>query len=74
MVRRRMRAEAWTWDMKDRKSKDTDRTCANNLDPRLQAGVRKLHDTLASLTGLAVATASELFERHDTPLARAMTL
>ena len=44
------------------------------LDPRLQAGVRKLHDTLVSLTGLAEATASELFERHDTPLAHAMTL
>ena len=47
---------------------------ADDLDPRLQAGVRKLHDTLASLTGLADATASELFERHDTPLAHAMTL
>ena len=40
----------------------------------MQAGVRKLHDTLASLTGLADATAGELFERHDTPLAHAMTL
>ena len=47
---------------------------ADDLDPRLQAGVRKLHDTLESLTGLADATASELFERHDTPLAHAMTL
>ena len=46
----------------------------DGLDPRLQAGVRKLHDTLESLTGLADATASELFERHDTPLAHAMTL
>ena len=45
-----------------------------DLDPRLQAGVKKLHDTLESLTGLADATASELFERHDTPLAHAMTL
>ena len=44
------------------------------LDPRLRAGVRKLRDTLESLTGLADATASELFERHDTPLAHAMTL
>ena len=44
------------------------------LDARLQAGVRKLHDTLVSLTGLGDATASELFERHDTPLAHAMTL
>ena len=49
-------------------------TAADSLDPRLQAGVRKLHDTLESLTGLAGATASELFERHDTPLAHAMTL
>ena len=47
---------------------------ADGLDPRLQAGVRKLHDTLESLTGLADATAGELFERHDTPLAHAMTL
>ena len=45
-----------------------------SLDPRLQAGVRRLLDTLVSLTGLADATASELFERHDTPLAHAMTL
>ena len=47
---------------------------ADSLDPRLQAGVRKLHDTLVSLTGLADATAGELFERHDTSLAHAMTL
>ncbi len=47
---------------------------ADGLDPRLQAGVRRLHDTLESLTGLADATAGELFERHDTPLAHAMTL
>ena len=47
---------------------------ADGLDPQLQSGVRKLHDTLESLTGLAGATASELFERHDTPLAHAMTL
>ena len=46
----------------------------DGIDARLQAGVRRLHDTLASLTGLADATASELFERHDTPLAHAMTL
>ena len=45
-----------------------------DLDPRLRAGVEKLHDTLVSLTGLGDATASELFERHDTPLAHAMTL
>lgn len=47
---------------------------ADGLDPRLRAGVRKLHDTLASLTGLDGAIAGELFERHDTPLAHAMTL
>lgn len=46
----------------------------DGLDPRLKAGVGKLHDTLVSLTGLADATAGELFERHDTPLAHAMTL
>ncbi len=45
-----------------------------SLDPRAQAGIRKLHDTLESLTGLADATASELFARHDTPLAHALTL
>ena len=45
-----------------------------DLDPRLRAGVGKLHDTLVSLTGLGDATASELFERHDTPLAHAMIL
>ena len=44
------------------------------LDPRLQAGTQKLHDTLVSLTGLADATASELFDRHNTPLGRALTL
>ena len=44
------------------------------LDPRLQAGVGKLHDTLVSLTGLPDATTGELFERHDSPLAHAMTL
>ena len=47
---------------------------SDGLDPRLQAGVRKLHDTLVSLTGLPGATASELFARHDTPFAHAMTL
>lgn len=47
---------------------------AGSIDSRLQAGVRKLHDTLDSLTGLAGGTATELFERHDTPLAHAMIL
>ena len=44
------------------------------LDPRLRLGMEKLHDTLVSLTEFPDATASELFERHGTPLARAMTL
>ena len=44
------------------------------LDPRVQAGVRKLQDTLESLSGIGDATASELFARHNTPLAHAMTL
>ena len=43
-------------------------------DPRAQAGVRKLQDTLQSLSGIGDATASELFARHNTPLAHAMTL
>ena len=47
---------------------------ATILDPRLQAGAKKLRDTLESLTGLAEATASELFDRHDTALAHALTL
>ena len=47
---------------------------AATLDPRLQAGSRKLHGTLESLTGLGDATASELFDRHDTALAHALTL
>ena len=45
-----------------------------SLDPRAQAGIRKLRGTLESLGGLADATASELFERHDTPFARALSL
>ena len=44
------------------------------LDPRVQAGVRKLRGTLESLSGIGDATASELFERHNTPLAHAFTL
>ena len=44
------------------------------VDPRVQAGVRKLQDTLESLSGIGDAPASELFERHNTPLAHAMTL
>ncbi|MDE0031858.1 MAG: hypothetical protein OXU75_01780 [Deltaproteobacteria bacterium] len=44
------------------------------LDARLQAGAGKLLDTLVSLTGLADTTPGELFDRHETPLARAMIL
>lgn len=44
------------------------------LRPQLRRGIKKLHDTLTSLKGLADATVSELFERHNAPLARAMTL
>lgn len=46
----------------------------DTLDARLQTGVGKLRDTLVSLSGLADATANELFERHDTPLGHALTL
>ncbi|MDE0342622.1 MAG: hypothetical protein OXK82_05530 [Deltaproteobacteria bacterium] len=46
----------------------------SGLDPRLKADMSKLRDTLVSLTGLGDATASELFERHDTTLAHALTL
>ena len=47
---------------------------AAGLDPRVQSGTRTLCDTLSSLTGLANATVSTLFERHPTPMARAMIL
>ena len=46
----------------------------SDLDERLKPGVEKLYETLRSLAGLAGATPSELFERHQTPLARAMLL
>ena len=49
-------------------------TASTTLDARLQAGAGRLRDTLMSLRGLAGATAGELFGRHATPLARAMTL
>ena len=45
-----------------------------DLDPQLKAGASELRDTLVSLTGLGDATASELFVRHDTFLAHALTL
>ncbi len=44
------------------------------LDSRVQSGTRQLCETLSSLTGLANATVSALFERHPTPMARAMIL
>ena len=44
------------------------------LDERLKPGAERLYETLRSLAGLAGATPSELFERHRTPLARAMIL
>lgn len=44
------------------------------LDERLKPGAERLYKTLRSLTGLAGTTTSELFERHRTPLARAMIL
>ena len=47
---------------------------STTLDVRLRAGAGKLRDTLVSLRGLAGVTASELFDRHATPLARAMIL
>ena len=47
---------------------------STRLDPRLQPGVGKLRDTLESLTGLPDAAISDVLERHDTPLAHAMTL
>ena len=43
-------------------------------DSRLQADIGTLSADLASLRGLASATTRELFERHPTPMARAMTL
>ncbi len=49
-------------------------TVAEDSDGRLQEGARKLRDSLASLSGLSDATPTELFERHETPLAHAMTL
>ena len=47
---------------------------APELDSRVQSGTRQLCDTLSSLTGLANATVNALFERHPTPMARAMIL
>ena len=47
---------------------------STTLDARLRTGAGKLRDTLVSLRGLAGVTAGELFDRHATPLARAMIL
>ncbi len=44
------------------------------VDERLKQGAEKLYETLRSLAGLAGATPSELFEQHQTPMARAMIL
>ena len=44
------------------------------VDERLKPGAEKLYETLRSLAGLAGATPSELFEQHQTPMARAMIL
>lgn len=49
-------------------------TASRELDSRIRRGVMKLRDTLESLTGLGEYTATELFERHATPLSRAMML
>ncbi|MDE0040300.1 MAG: hypothetical protein OXU77_22465 [Gammaproteobacteria bacterium] len=46
----------------------------SNLDSRSQVGIGTLIASLSSLRGLASDTTSELFERHPTPTARAMTL
>ena len=43
-------------------------------DERLKPGTEELYETLRSLAGLAGATPSELFEQHQTPMARAMIL
>ena len=47
---------------------------STTLDVRLRPGAERLRDTLVSLRGLGGVTASELFDRHATPLARAMIL
>lgn len=47
---------------------------STTLDARLRAGAGRLRDTLVSLRGLAGVTAGDLFDRHATPLARAMIL
>ena len=49
-------------------------TASTTLDARLRAGAGKLRDTLVELRGLAGVTAGALFDRHATPLARAMIL
>lgn len=45
-----------------------------SLDQRAKAGARRLLDTLEGLTGLSAGPTSELFSRHQTPLARSMIL
>lgn len=44
------------------------------VDERLKPGAEKLYETLRSFAALAGAAPSELFEQHQTPMARAMIL
>ena len=50
------------------------RTVTGGSDEILQVWARVLRDSLATLAGLSDATPTELFERHNSPLARAMTI
>ena len=50
------------------------RDARDTLDERLKPGADNLYETLKSLASLAGATPSELFDRHQTPMARAMIL
>ncbi len=45
-----------------------------DLDGRLKTGVTNVRSTLESLMGLFGASTNELLDRHETPLARALTL
>ena len=46
----------------------------NTLNERLKPGAEELIETLKSLTGLVDITQSESFDKHRTPMARAMIL
>ena len=50
------------------------RDARDTLEERLKPGANNLYETLKSIAGLAGATPSELFDRHQTPMARAMIL